>query len=257
MGEFGEPGFSLKNEQTRRCALIEHYYQDLLNQYGHIKGGNLKEYLESWNNFQNYEEKNQPNQHDVVHYDIGRRFNIDALLNDEGKISEEEQAYIRDFFLSKTLPFYNSLEANDEDIQSFIQNYPNKESMVNSLIFLYRKARKQMLIIGLIWIWDEVLIDKHPPQKEGQKYEDWYRHDYIPAFKSWREFVLNHNNEYGELISVSSVYTDATTNSTLCDPLRKLIKRATENKVNFEMPQQELLEEAKHDLGVDFGLMPN
>lgn len=108
--------FRLSPEQEQAYATTKAEYQEALakayavfvEQYGHPKTGSVRDYLQSYKNFETWLDDNK----DAFeqHFDIGLQFEMDSLLSD-GRIPEELLPVVRRYLLSLT-PYYEHRAPN-------------------------------------------------------------------------------------------------------------------------------------------------
>jgi len=226
-----------RREYLETC--VEKPYQQFLAECGPVNGTNLREYLLSFRNFENFLEK-QGNLSGGQHYDLGRRFCIDALLNGDTSITGEEQLYFRNF-LTEIAPYYgHEPRAIDGSYQHFLDNYPGSEKILDSLSHLFKKAQKQNWITTPINVWAGVKGSFQPEDRD--------------RLLEWKEFILSSSEDYNQ--AQKGPISDATYNSSLLFPMSWLLRKIPGGeerlkKAYDEFPN-EFFREAEDNFGCDF-----
>jgi len=237
--KLGTPEYvQARQEYLESC--IENPYQQFVTEFGSVKGSNLKEYLKSWRNFENFiNQQKVPNT--GQRYDLGRRFSIDALLNNEDSIADDEQTYIRDFLMN-IMPYYNhEARAINKEKDSFFNNYPDPEKLVETLSYLFKKAEKQIWLTSPAEIWAGMKEGGFSPE-DREKY------------KAWLDTLYEKSTEYESVHK--GPYTDSTWNSSLLFTMSWLLKQTPEGQESLDNAYKdfpnEFFEEAESQFECDF-----
>jgi len=139
-------------KQVRREVVdgIESVYQKFLKEHGPVSGTNLKDYFSSFIGLVDF--VSQPNaphrEFGFTNYELGYRFGIDALLNDEEGLSREERTAFRQYFMDRA-PCYEHREFDSEERdRAFLKSYPRKEHFQVAVSLLCKKSQMLAYIRG-------------------------------------------------------------------------------------------------------------
>lgn len=214
---------------------VERPYQDFLTQFGPVKGNSLKDYLSSWRNFENFRVE-----HNVVgesHYELGARFGIDALLNDETNIAKTEQDYIRNFLMQINPWGNHSVRAFNFNLQQFIDGYPESSKLPDTISYLYKKAQKQFRITSPVNIW----VMAHGGLMEP---------DDISKIKEYSGSIISASEDYKKF--QEGPYSDATYNSSPLFQMASLLREIPGGKEKLEQADKEYPDEFFFEAETEF-----
>jgi len=128
---------------------LENIYTKFTSQYGEVKATTLKDFLASRANLGDLFLKHEEYEKSDLHYDLGYRFLIDAIINSDINVGDGEKEKLANYFMSLS-PYYkykNTSKAKiSNPITEFVSNYSDKDKLHTTLEYLYKKCRKMRFI---------------------------------------------------------------------------------------------------------------
>lgn len=224
---------------------VERPYKKFLAEQGEIKAGSLTELIESIGKFKVHEASNK-----TFTKDVGRKFWVDALLNDDQALSQEEIDYIRAFFdtICPNSSESNLFIANPELLDEFIEKYPKKDSLEDSLVYLAKKSLKQGAFQGgfvsLPFCLGAVAANT----------------DQITQLQMWQQQLLQDRDDLARLGSPisqgekggSHSLDNSKTTTVFMNLIKNLPDQNRFSQKVYPAWKEELLEQVQAEFGIDF-----